>query len=940
LGRGGASEASIACLVAVFLALIPALGQARDNNASRYYEDALTRFEKRDAAGAIVQLKNALQQDPKMIAAHVLLGRALLQTGDAAAAEDAFMKAQDLGVSRSEIAVPMAQALYDQGKVQDLLERFPPEAAATSAQRVELLVLRGHAYRSSGDLASAARSYEQARALDPRHIPTLLSQADLLAQSGKRSEAYALIDQAIGTAPGDPSAWQSKAAIAHAAGDVAAALAAYDKTLSIDPGFIEARIGRAGLLIDLNRLDQADADMQYLAREAPKEPRALYLKAVLLSKRGDAAGARDALLEVTRILDPIPPEVLKRRLPQGLLLGGLTHYSLNQTEKAREYLAAYVLVTPRHPGSRKLLGSIYLKDRNFREALSVLEAARRDAPNDPDLLALLAAAYMGRGQYQTASSLLDQALQLSGNAPGMQASLGFSLLNLGQRDLGMEHLQRAFAKDTSQTRVGMALIALQIKRGDKKAALDVAETLARRQPKSAIVQNMLGVTRLAAGNRTGARAAYAKAAEIDPNFVAAQLNLSRLDLADGNAAAARGRLQAVLKARPTHAQAMIELALVEQESGNPAEALRWLEKVHAMDRRNVQATGQLVEMLIASGKPDKALEVAKETMALLPEDLGALASLGRAHAALGDKKQAQVAFDRMTRIAAFDTGWQYRIAQYQLRIDNAEGATYSLEKVLSAQPDHLPAQVLLAEVELQRGQFDKAEQRARSIIAARPSEAVGHRLLGDIALAQTNATAAVGSYRSALKLQADSDNVLRLYRAYFAAGQDRAALDFLESWSRTNPRDALSARALADGYLRTGNLTAARVRYEALLKSDPDNPALLNNLANVLDRQGDPRALEYAQRAHERAPQSAAAQDTLGWLLVKQGQLEAGLRHLREARLRAPQVPEIRYHLAAALAQMGRTDEARVELNEALREKVAFEEVEAARELWKKLSTP
>jgi Flp pilus assembly protein TadD len=68
--------------------------------------------------------------------------------------------------------------------------------------------------------------------------------------------------------------------------------------------------------------------------------------------------------------------------------------------------------------------------------------------------------------------------------------------------------------------------------------------------------------------------------------------------------------------------------------------------------------------------------------------------------------------------------------------------------------------------------------------------------------------------------------------------------------------------------------------------------------------------------------------------------VDAGLRHLREARLRDPQNPEIRYHLAAALAKIGRKEEAQQELDEALRTKVAFDDIEAARSLLRSLTGP
>jgi len=163
------------------------LAQSRDK-PSRHFEDALRRFENNDLAGAAIQLRSALQQDPMMLAAHVLLGRTELARGDAPAAESAFAKALQLGVDQAEIAMPIAQALLDQRKFESLLERFTPEGLPP-ATKAALLVLRGHAYEGLGELRSAARAFEDALAIDAKFVPALLSHGELLAQQGKRKEA-------------------------------------------------------------------------------------------------------------------------------------------------------------------------------------------------------------------------------------------------------------------------------------------------------------------------------------------------------------------------------------------------------------------------------------------------------------------------------------------------------------------------------------------------------------------------------------------------------------------------------------------------------------------------------------------------------------------------------------------------------------------------------
>ena len=104
---------AVAALAALFATTsAPLLAQSappvsRDAQAARYYEDALARFEKKDFAGAAIQLKNALKLDNKSIASQVLLGKVLLAKGDVGAAEVALNEALRLGINRAEVLLPL-----------------------------------------------------------------------------------------------------------------------------------------------------------------------------------------------------------------------------------------------------------------------------------------------------------------------------------------------------------------------------------------------------------------------------------------------------------------------------------------------------------------------------------------------------------------------------------------------------------------------------------------------------------------------------------------------------------------------------------------------------------------------------------------------------------------------------------------------------------------
>jgi Flp pilus assembly protein TadD len=77
--------------------------------------------------------------------------------------------------------------------------------------------------------------------------------------------------------------------------------------------------------------------------------------------------------------------------------------------------------------------------------------------------------------------------------------------------------------------------------------------------------------------------------------------------------------------------------------------------------------------------------------------------------------------------------------------------------------------------------------------------------------------------------------------------------------------------------------------------------------------------------------------DTLGWMLVEQGNTTRALPLLQKASGMAPNSPEIRYHLAVGLHKSGDKQGARKELNQLLAQNKQFAQIEEARALLKTL---
>lgn len=913
-------QRSIDFAIRVSVAFVIGLGLsasalATPEKASSYYEDALKRYEKNEISAAVIQLKNALQQDSKMLAAHLLLGKALLKSGQLQGAEVAFEEALKQGVNRGEVALQLGQIFLALGRPEAVIERIQPSGLPTDLQ-VEILTMRGNAYLESGKGTQAVQSFENARAIDPKSPSPLIAEVPMLLAAGKIDQAREKAEKAVELAPGNAYAWSMKASVAHAAFQMPDALVAYDKALSLSPRHVDARVARAALLIDLKRDAEAKKDLDYLKTVADDDPRAAYLRAVLAGQKADGPELTAALTEVTRTIDALPPAWLARR-EQLLMAGALAHHGLGNHQKSREYLDAIISRNNKNLGAKKLLASIYVDAKDYGRAQPMLESLLRASPEDPQLMFMLGSLHLAQRRYAQASDLLEKAVAQT-DSPGMKRSLAYSQLGLGQGEKGLKNLEKAFAANQADIRAGMTLAMLYMRLAKPQKALHTAEAIVKRDPANLTALNFLGSLKGATGDKVGARATYTQVLAKNAAFVPAVLNLARLDMSEKRFDEARRLLDGLLKKDSNNYQILAEYGLLEQRAGRPTEAIRHLTKAGDVQRDDPGPLLALIDLHLGQKQGEEALKVAKALAVNFQSDLNVQLALARAYLATGDAANARFTLAAATRLAEYNTRLQVVIARMQLAAANPDGAAYSVSKALQGSPDHLPALVMLVEIESRRGNASKADAALKTLVAKYPNALETASVSADLAMFRGQYPAAINAYRKILTRTDTVSNALALARAYMASGEIGKAVSFLEGWIKKHPKDPTAHQTLAEIQFRAGQLTQARQTYQWAVESDPDNAALLNNFANLLGQLNDPGAQEVAEKAVQLSPNHPAYADTLGWILVSKGRTEAGLRYLREARLRSPQDAEIRFHLAYALNKIDRKNEARDELKAAL----------------------
>ena len=923
----------------VGLALGIALGSAQanttDNKPSKFYEDALVRYNDKDYKGALLQLRNELEVNPDNLPARVLAGQIMLQAGLGAGAEQQFRLARKGGADDDLIVEPLGRAYLQQNKLKELFEEVRP---GNRPPRIEapIRLLLGQAHLNRGERLDAKIRFQETIELDERNVEALLGLARIAQIETRIEDATELNRRALEIAPHESEPWFFKGKLERAAGNREAAVANFSRAIELDEDDIEARLNRAASLIELRRFDEALPDVEKAKEETPYDPRASFLYSAILSQRGDARQAQEALQNAALNIDRIDPHV-RMSDPSIMFAAGVVAFAQGKIEDAYVYLNAYHEQIPHNPAARKIFARVLMARGADRRALDLLEPMLRSQPNDGELHSLVGDAYLRLGRNSEAAVHLERAVALTPKSGGLQTRLGLSRLAAGMEREGLDALNNALAQASEARRAAMILSVSHLRAGRNKDALETAERLMKLHGEDPYSLNLAGVALMRLERDQEARQRFERALAIDAKYKPARENLATLAVNEGDEAEARARYYALLRDYPDDPAAMVALSRIAEATGKIEEAIEWLNEARKRDIKSLDPQLRLVHLHLRQNQSALALEILTPLEDEHPRSLDLLIAKGMAEAQSGDVGKALLTYRKAANIAAQTAPALLRLAERQIGIGDRQGARWSLESAMKLAPEDIKVLSAMAELETEAGATEKALALADKLEAAIGDTDAADTLRGDILMSAGRYPDAASAYRRVFDRAPNNNLAIRLHRALMSAGKVGEALSVLETWSKAHPTDIGLFKELAGAYAGVGNLRKAIEKLETVYRAMPRDASVANNLAWLYHSVGDPKARAAAEYAYNLDPQSPNVLDTYGWILVQEGEAQHGLQLLREAFTRSSATVEIRYHIAVALAKLGRTDEAIRELQQALQAGRQFAGAEDARALLARL---
>jgi putative PEP-CTERM system TPR-repeat lipoprotein len=652
-----------------------ALEQMKKNaprNPLTTYVSAQYAYEQKDFKSARESIEQLLKITPDNGAALQLAGAIEFQQRSYTRAEDYFLKAlkdaPDNGLSRRLLIL----AYLRQGQPAKALAAIDPILGKIEND-ANMLALAGDVYLQNGNTARAEEYFSKANKLDPDDPAkkTSLAMAHMargnveagslelekIAASDKGTSAdMALIssllrrnefDKALKALdvlekkqPNNPATYNLKGRTLVAKRDIAAARQNFEKALQIDPSYLPAATGLAGLDLLEKNVAQAKKRYESVLAADPKNAAAMLAAAELSSRTG-----------------------------------GTQEEFVGWINKA-------IAAKPTDVAARLALISNYLRMRDGKKALAAAQDALAVIPDQPDILEALGRSQAVAGDTNQALSTFAKLSNLQANSPLPYLRMAEVQVAGNMRDDAIQSLRKALQIKPDFVDARSGLVELLVGMQRQEEALAIALELERQQPQEpagyvlegeihdskkdwpkaiAAYRNglkqapsqqtavKLHVALLNAGNKAEAAAFAQSWVKEHPRDVAFRANLGDRAIAAKDYPTAIAHYRAALEVQPNNPLILNNLAWVLGQTKHP-QALEYAETANRLAPDQPALMDTLAGILADAGKFDRALPLMERAVSLAPQQPSIRLSYAETLIKAGKKPEAKQQLQELEKL--------------------------------------------------------------------------------------------------------------------------------------------------------------------------------------------------------------------------------------------------------------------------------------------------
>lgn len=807
---------------------------------------------------------------------HVVLGDALRQRNDVAAAETSYRRAVQIDPTYVDGIVRLADLLSARGHT--------AEAKGLYRQALQIAQSRLDPQPHTIDLAAADRSSQPAthtlesdettassvqlpadRANPQRSsTPNQVREADEVVNAVR---ALAHLYQIHGQTEQAIQLYQEKLQQAASEGWPPTLLAGFHK-------------GLGDIYLAQGQIDLASQAYQQAVALDHWWPEARLGLAEALSAQGDSAGALHYLETAVEIAPgSVEAQVALAR-------------ALDQQGDYDQALEIYQAAAEAHPGNARATLALAraLRDRKRQaEAEQNYRATITANAGTAEAYIGLAELAMDQARYDEAETLLHQAIQVNRQnvAPFLH------LFELDQRRGNSEHAliwyRQAAAMPQPGQAINVTLYDSLLRYGNYDTALAYVQGALELRPGDVDLLYRLATIQRRQGHYAEAEATLSEARRLNPTDSRLPAELAELSLARGQPRSALVFYEEAIQFQPREESYYLATSQIWAAQGRSDQALAVLRGGQTRVRRPAALYTAMAGLQLRQGQPESALEILQQGMRQVGEDPQLLLALAAYYESRGDFDQAEQQYTRALERQPYSAALHATLADVYLGREQTEAALNHYEQAVAMEPANAGYHLALGSAYYLAGRVEEAAAAYAQALALAPTQVEGYTRLATLYQDQERWDDAREVYERGLAVAPASGELLIEYAEFLLEREDEEqGLALLDQAPQVAPTAAtLTARAAI--YRELGRTEDALRDLQTALEKEPGYLEALLALGDLYREQDD---MDNARREYEEivslSPGVAVGYLRLSALANRLGNEEEAERYLEAARQAEP----------------------------------------------------
>jgi tetratricopeptide (TPR) repeat protein len=782
-------------LLAIPVVVLSACGSP-EQQAQSSYDRGVALLEKKDDAGARIELLNALKYKSDKIEAW----RALAGIDDRAKAAQALFqdlrRIVELDANDLEARVKLSKMLLGGGAPEAAL-KILNEANSSADENASFHAVKALILARQKETDNAVGEAQKAIAIDPGEIDAaLLLSAEKLSRGDADGALRPLTVPSI-ESKDDFRVNLLKAQIFARKNDLSQAESILRRLIALKPQETFLRSQLIQILGAQRRFDEAETEMRLIAKENPTNSKAeLDVVRLVSQSKGLAAGKEELESRIKEGGDVFPYQMALAdfKFAQGQFLDSVA--LLESLIAAKD--------SPEHTLAAQIkLAELQLRQANVSAAEALVGDILKKDPRNITGLKIRATILIDRGQFESAIADLREALNGSPKSPELLLLMALAYEKDGKIELADRQYADAFKSSSGNAVVALRYVGFLQRQGKIAQAEDILTEAASRNSRNLEILGALAQIKLAQKNWTGV-----------------------LAMADAVQKSGNDRgFAAQLRAAAFAGQGKTDLSIAA------------LEEAHAYAPDVLPTVALLVNSYLRTGKADKSAALLSEMLKKFPQNVQLIEMMGQTQLVNNNFAEAESNFKAMTALQPKDAGGYRALADLYVRQKRYDEANKIIQEGLHEQPDDLYLQLALAGLLIVKGDNDGAIAKYEAILKVYPTLVVAKNNLASLLLDyRTDKNDLTGAYALAEGLK--NSNVPEFEDTFgwaqYKKGDYTAALAALEDAQKKSPNVASIHYHLGMTYTATGQAEKAAAQLQDALRLEPEGSPLKDKIKSAL----------------------------------------------------------------------------------------------------------